>query len=516
MSDCTYVGQLIDRLAGRFGAKTAFADSAGRQVSFAGFAKRYRRLAGALHGLGLEPGARVALLSRNRVETLEVILLGGLGFVSVPLNWRLSARELLEVLRNCGPSAIVADSASADLVGALPGQIESLKHLIALDETPEGWHAYEDLIASGGDVPTHSPQPEDPICLVHTSGTTGLPKGAILTHASVFGNATLAREGYVIGISENDRCLNPLPLFHVGGMWYNVFPSFAVGATNVVMADFSPRDVLSLMASEAITTLAVVPTMLHGLITSPDVALHDRTQLRLITYAASSIPVEVLRRSMATFPGADFSQGYGSTEAGVVTGLRPEDHRRAMSEPAWADRLTSCGRPVPGVEIRLTPVPGLSEGGEIAVRSPGTMRGYWNNKDATGRAVIDGFVHTGDIARRDSDGFYYILDRRNDMIVTGGENVFPREVEDVLFADLDIAEAAVFDLPDDKWVQKVVAAIVLKPGSNCTASEIQGRLHRALAGYKCPKEIFIVETLPKSPAGKVLRKELRRLFVSPS
>ena len=144
------------------------------------------------------------------------------------------------------------------------------------------------------------------------------------------------------------------------------------------------------------------------------------------------------------------------------------------------------------------------------------MRGYWNNKDATGRAVIDGFVHTGDIARRDADGFYYILDRRNDMIVTGGENVFPREVEDVLFAAPDISEAAVFDLPDDKWVQKVVAAIVLKPGSTCTAEEIQGRLHRALAGYKCPKEIFIVEALPKSPAGKVLRKELRRLFHSPS
>jgi acyl-CoA synthetase (AMP-forming)/AMP-acid ligase II len=275
------------------------------------------------------------------------------------------------------------------------------------------------------------------------------------------------------------------------------------------MPQFDPQGVLALMAQHRVTNTHLVPTMIHALLEQPNIGEFDLSELRLMYYAASSMPTETLKRATATF-ACDFAQGYGSTEGGMVTRLTPEDHRKARG--GRDDLLLSCGRRLVGVEVRIAP-PGNSEDetvGEIMVRSPMTMARYWRNPDATAATIQDGWLRTGDLGRIDDEGYLYILDRKSDMIVTGGENVYPREVEDIMLQDADILEVAVFDLPDARWVQKVVAAVV--PRGALDPDALLLRVRQKLAGYKCPKQIFVTDRLPKNAAGKVLRKVLRESY----
>jgi acyl-CoA synthetase (AMP-forming)/AMP-acid ligase II len=275
------------------------------------------------------------------------------------------------------------------------------------------------------------------------------------------------------------------------------------------MPQFDPQGVLELMARHRVTNTHLVPTMIHTLLEQRNLASFDLSALRVMLYAASSMPVETLRRATETF-ACDFIQGYGSTEAGAVTCLNMLDHKRARA--GRNELLLSCGRALGHVDIRLAPPDNAEDDeiGEIMVKSPMTMARYWQNPDATARTIEGGWLRTGDLGRIDDEGYLYILDRKSDMIVTGGENVYPREVEDMLLQDPDIAEVAVFDLPDPRWVQKVVAAVVLR--RDCAPRLILLRAREKLAGYKCPKEIFVTDALPKNAAGKVLRKTLRETY----
>lgn len=506
LQECSLIGDVIARNAAMYSHKPALIDLDGASVTFSEFGRHVGGLTSALRGLGLGKGSRVAIISRNRVEYLEAVCVSASGLIALPLNWRLSPREIAAILEDSNPGAVISSSEFAPMIDDIFSGSHR-PHLICFDGERDGWIAYAGLADGPSrqlDIGLH---PDDTACLVYTSGTTGAPKGAELSHRGLLLNCGRA-VNELLGLTPEDGTLAPMPFFHVGGLWYHLFPSFAAGCTTFVTADFTPADVLRIIAERRITNIHVVPAMLHALISHPDVASLDMSSLRLVFYGASTIPLSVLKGAMTAFASSGFVQGYGSTEAGMVTYLSPEAHRAAVSSPPLGARLLSCGRSFSNVEVRLSE----GEVGEFLVRSPMTMSGYWRNPDATARAISNGWLATGDLGRIDDDGYCYILDRKSDMIVSGGENVYPREVEDVLREHPDVAEVAIFDLPDDRWVQKVATAIVLRAGASGRTEEIVTFARERLAHYKCPKEVFFVEILPRNGAGKVLRKELRIKF----
>lgn len=507
-------GDVLRAGAAAWNGKTAFETLGGKAVSFAQLNRRVNALNHAVAGLGVRKGDRVALLAKNCPEYVEVYGLSKSGLIVVPLNWRLAVGELVKLMGHSAPEVLVVDEHHRVLVEAMRDQLPSVKHFVVLGAARAGWLAYEDLLAAAPDAePAVQAEPDDVLCLIYTSGTTGAPKGVAMTHAGVMGNCAAA--AHELRLTPDDITMAVMPLFHAGGMWYHLFPSFACGTTSLLLSDFEPATILRELEARRITNVHLAPTMIAALLAQPTAATADLGSVKVLFYAASSMPPELLRRAMQTFPRCGFAQGYGSTEAGVVTILRPEDHRRAM-EPGGEHLLSSCGRPYPARSIRLvdnagTEVP-RGAVGEVEVHSADLMRGYWLDEEATARVLKSGWLKTGDLARLDDDGLLYIVDRKNDMVITGGENVFPTEVESVLYRDPDIQEAAVFGIPDRVWVERVVAAVVLRPGSTVTGEELIRRLRSHLAAYKCPKEIFIVDQLPKSAVGKVLRKELRKHY----
>ncbi len=513
MQAATTIAEVFRRNAGVRPHKVAFAMADGRQRTFADLSARVDRLVAALRQAGLLAGDRVAVLAKNRIETIEVYGVSAGGFIPVPLNWRLAPAELAAVLDDSRPAALLFEPGFTVPLESALSRLSFKPMCVAFSDGSDGASDYEKLLA-GADG-TQAPlvgDPNDVACLLYTSGTTGRPKGAQLTHRGLLANCRAAID-QVLHLTDQDVTLAPMPFFHVGGMWYHLFPSFAAGCTTIVLPEFEPGAVFQLIGKHRVTNMHVVPTMIHALLEQPALAQSDLSSLRLIFYAASSIPVELLRRATQALSHCGFVQGYGSTEGGMISALTEDDHRAAM-QPGREHLLLSCGKPIDGVEVSLdTATPDVDGAiGEIRVRSDLTMAGYRQNDAATRAARKDGWLHTGDLGRCDEAGYLYIVDRKSDMIVTGGENVYPREVEDILFDHPAISEAAVFDLPDARWVQKVVAAVVLRPGCNESADDIIAYLKARLASYKCPKQVFIADTLPKSGAGKVLRRVLREQY----
>jgi len=507
------LGDVLRGNAQALAGKTAFETVDGRNVTFNAFNERVNRLCDAVAAQGVRKGSRVAILSKNRPEYLEIYGLAKAGVIVVPLNWRLAPREIAKLIKHSEPELLVVDEGHLPLIEQIQSELPSVKTYVSLGRTPEGWKDYESFLAAGSaEEPTAGVQPEDVLCLIYTSGTTGEPKGVAVTHAGALGNCRTAASEMLEMVPE-DHTLAVMPLFHAGGMWYHLFPSFATGCTTLLLSEFEPGAVLREMEARHITNVHLVPTMIGALLAHPAASSTDLSRVRLLFYAASSMPADLLRRAMLAFPKCGFAQAYGSTEAGVVTVLGPDAHRRAQ-KPEGEHLLASCGRPFTGHEVRLvddsTGVVKNGSVGEIEVRSPDLMKGYWLNDEATRKVLNDGWLKTGDLGYFDSEGFLYIIDRKNDMVVTGGENVFPTEVEGYLFRDPDVLEAAVFGVPDPQWVERVVAAVVLRPGSSVTQEELIARLRGQLAAYKCPKTIYFMPSLPKSAVGKVLRKELRQ------
>jgi acyl-CoA synthetase (AMP-forming)/AMP-acid ligase II len=505
------IGEVYRGNAGRYRDKPAFIMPDGRARSFADLYKRVTRLCNALLARGLKQGDRVGILSRNRIEYVEGYGVSAAGLIALPLNWRLAPRELQIVLENARPAALIVDPSFVPVIEELRAALPFVSHFIDFDDATPGFESYEAMLVEASPGPLDvSVSPEDTACLLYTSGTTGIPKGAELIHRSLLLNCDAAMRE-MFAYTDADVTLAPMPFFHVGGMWYHLFPSFAAGCTTVIMPQFDPAGVLELMARHRVTNTHLVPTMVHTLLEQKNLTSFDLSALRMMFYAASSMPVELLKRATETL-ACDFAQGYGSTEGGAVSCLAPQDHSKARA--GHNDLLLSCGRALSHVDIRLAPPDNSDDDGigEILVKSPMTMARYWQNSQVTARTIEDGWLRTGDLGRMDGQGYLYILDRKSDMIVTGGENVYPREVEDVLLQDPDIAEVAVFDLPDPRWVQKVVAAVVLR--GERAPDLILSRAREKLAGYKCPKEIFVTDALPKNAAGKVLRKTLRETYRS--
>jgi acyl-CoA synthetase (AMP-forming)/AMP-acid ligase II len=512
MKNAMLIGSVTKHMAELYGDKIAFI-SRGNTVSFWQFNRRVNRLCNALGDLGLRKGDTVAFLSRNRVECIEVYCVGKAGLVGMPLNWRLVPAELILLLKDSGTTTIVADEYHAQVVDSLRGELPNLVNFIAMDTPRAGWLSYEDMLAGASESePAILVDPEDPLCLFYTSGTTGLPKGVVLTHGGLIQNAS-EMASLVLLLTPQDLAVTVMPLFHVGGMWYHLFANYLSGCTNVIEEAFEPARTLSALKKYHATNIHLVPTMIGALLNLPGVESESPDHLRLMFYAASSMPEDILRRAMAVFRHSAFIQSYGSTEGGVCTALTAQDHLDAMQVSGRQMLLGSCGRAIGATGLKIIDSDGLEmprgEIGEIAVRSTKIMKGYWNNPKADRDAITDGWFRMGDLAFQDRDGYVFIVGRKHDMIVTGGENVFPHEVENVLFTHPKISEAAVYGVPDPKWVEAVAAAVILKEGCEADAAGIIAFCKERLAGYKCPKVVFFTDSLPKSPAGKILKRKLR-------
>lgn len=510
-------GDLSRTLAHRHGARTAFIDTDGSSLGFDAFDRRVNRLNHALAHRGCVKGDRVAVLAKNCTRYIETYGLAKTGLIVVPLNWRLAQEELARLLIHCQPAVIVADEQHAPVIDALRGVLAQARLFIVMGPARPGWQAYEDVVAEGAE---HEPRPSAPldpadaICLMYTSGTTGTPKGVALSHRGILGNARVSAR-HVLRLGPDDRALAAMPFFHAGGMWYYLHASYAAGCASVILPGFDAQAVLASVEKQAVTHVHLVPTMIDALLASPSLAQTDLRSLRLIFYAASSIPVVLLQRAMAAFGRCGFVQSYGATETGLLTVLDEDEHRAALAD-GKAHLLASCGRPLPGNEIVISDEQGRAlptgQDGEMVARGRYMMLGYWRPAQADATGLCDGAFHTGDMGHADPQGYLYLVDRKQDMIVTGGENVYPSEVEQVLYEHPAVAQAAVFGIPDPVWVEKVVAAVVLKPDRQVTDEELSAHARRHLAAYKCPKRIFIEAQLPVSAVGKIVKKTLKQTF----
>lgn len=511
-------GELFGLLAATWPDKLALETLHGQPRTFMQLHERTNRLSHALVSQGLVKGDRVAIVALNCAEYIEVFGLAKTGAVIAPLNWRLPALELLRLLQHCAATVVVVDQAHRATLETLKDQLPEVRQWILIGEPAPDWLSFEDLVNQGSPSELSTPlQGKDPWCIVYTSGTTGAPKGVTLSHAGVLGNCRTAASE-MLALTAQDRTMAVMPLFHVGGMWYHCFPSIASGCSTLILSQFNPSLVLKELAARRITNVHLVPTMIAALLQQPEAKDTDLSCVRLMFYAASSMPAPLLRTAMSVFSQCGFTQAYGSTEGGVLTVLDQASHVRARSE-SGEHLLLSCGRPMHARQLRIVNDAGkpvaLGAIGEIEVQSPDLMHGYWTDDAATRRVLRGAWLATGDLGYLDGEGFLYIADRKNDMIVTGGENVFPSEVEGHLYAEPDIQEAAVFGVADPKWVERVVAAVVLKPGQAASEVDLIDRLKLKMASYKCPKQIHFVASLPKSAIGKVLRKQLRSEFSAP-
>ena len=454
------------------------------------------------------------MLSLNSDRYLELYLaVGWAGAVIVPLNIRWSQIENEDALRDCRAKLLFVDKAfapiGADLAKAIPGLT-----LIYADDgaAPTGIESYEGLIARSAPIADAMRSRDDLAGIFYTGGTTGRSKGVMLSHGNLMANALNALgEGLW---PSSTTYLHAAPMFHLanGAAMYSVLLS---GGSNVVIQGFSPDGVAAAMQKERVTDVLLVPTMIQMLVDHPTLGNYDLSALKRITYGASVISDAVLMRAMKALPHVEFTQAYGMTELSpIATVLHWKEHigdGRAKGRHRGAGRVTlGCEIKIVDADDRMVPSGTV---GEIAVRGDIVMMGYWERPEETARAVIDGWMHTGDGGYMDADGFVYVVDRVKDMIISGGENVYSAEVENALALHPSVAQCAVIGIPSDRWGEQVHAVVVMKSGAGATPEELMEHCKTLIAGYKCPRSVDIsANPLPLSGAGKVLKRELRRPY----
>lgn len=493
-----------------------FAVQGDRKITYGDARTEINRLANALVQSGLRTGDRIILLSKNSIEyALLYYACSKAGVVPVPLNYRLAPAEWAYIIDDAGASIVVAAEEYVGAIDGIRGELRNVQRYIAINAgSPEGWTDYLDWIdGQPATAPGRARESTDgdDVYQMYTSGTTGHPKGAVITHGAV--TAQLQQVTMLLRMDPGERGLIVVPMYHAAGA-VSTFVTNYWGGTLYIQADFNPAEVVRALDEERVATSTLVPAMIQALLVYvPDVAKREYRKLRQITYGASPIAEETLRRAMDVFK-CDFAQAYGMTETtAVLTYLFPDDHRRAVHEPGL---LLSAGRPVVGTEVRVvdeddTPLPNGTVG-EIIARGPQLMRCYWNLADESTHALRGGWMHTGDAGTMDDEGYIYIQDRVKDMIVSGGENVYPRVVEDALFQHPAVADVAVIGVPHEQWGETVKAIVVLKEGTTATEEELIEFCRGRLGGFERPRSVDFVPVLPRNPSGKVLKRELREPF----
>ncbi|WGH78639.1 class I adenylate-forming enzyme family protein [Jannaschia ovalis] len=483
-----------------------------RSMRFAEWNDRACRLANALLSLGLSKGDRVAVLAYNRVEWAEIYAaVAKAGLVTVPVNFRLTAPEARFICEDCAVSALIAEEALASVADPLRDGLD-IAHFIRIGGEARGWHGYEALIADASDTePDSDVSPGDPWCLMYTSGTTGNPKGAIRSHG---GMAMLAMMTEIeLGLSRKDDALLVMPMCHANSL--NFFTAFLyIGAAVTIFsrASFDAELCLEAFGEMGVTFSSLVPTHYAMMLDVPEAKREAGDFGRVEKLMVSSAParVETKRAVMEMFPNSGLFELYGSTEAGWVTFLHPDEQ---------FDHLGTVGREVVGsAPVRLLDENGeeVADGeiGELYSSSPYAFEGYWNLPDKTAEAFRGAYLSVGDMALRDADGFIRLIDRKKNMIISGGENVYPTEVEAVLGQHPDIKDVAVVGLADDKWGERVAAAVVRRDGSDLTGEALIEWTRERLAGFKRPRQVIFLtaDAMPRNTTGKILHRVLRDML----
>ena len=477
----------------------------GERYTYAQLADRARRVAAAwIHKCGFRPGDRVGLLSHNRVEFVDAFFATGMsGVVLVPLGTRLTPHELEFIIRDAGLSGFIYDGAFAETVRALRSRVP-IRHWIALDEPAHAGDLRLSDLTTKADGPLSRPAAADLCCLLYTSGTTGQPKGVMVPHRMVVWNGYNTAVGWQL--REDDVSPVFTPLYHAGGLGAFLVPIFTIGGTIVLHAGFDTAEVWRTIEREGCTVVLGVPTIYKLLMEAPEFGRVDLSRVRALMCGGAPLPLYVIEAYQRR--GVVFKQGYGLTEVGVnCFAMTIEDSvrkRGSIGKPLMfteAALVLDDGRPAPAGEV-----------GELWLRGPHVCAGYWNNPDATASALdADGWFHTGDLARRDDEGFFYIAGRKKDMLISGGVNIYPAEIEAELLLHPAVRDAAVVGVPDDTWGEAPVAVVVLRQPGEATGDELGSFLQRTMARYKVPRRWVFVEALPRTPYGKVVKARMREL-----
>jgi long-chain acyl-CoA synthetase len=482
------------------------------RITFAEFNARVNSLIQALHSMGVNKGDVIGVLSWNCLEYMDVIgaAMKG-GFIISPFNPRLQAEELDYIINYSEASTLFVGPELVEVTQQLHPRLSRVRNFISFEGSVPDMMCHRDLLAANpGEEPEIQVKEDDPLCIIYTSGTTGVPRGALYNQRRFIEDARTMVIN--MGLQPGDKHVQISPIFHIAGSTH--FRAFLyVGGCNVIMKFFDPTATLQTIQDERATHMSFVPTHLTAMLNLPDVNKYDISSMKIMWYGASSMPLEVLKKGMKTL-GPIFAEGYGQSESGpAISHLSKEDHNVLDKPEEEQKKLMSTGRPDIGVQVRIVDdndndvKPG--EVGEIIVKSKHIMLEYWRKPEDTNGVIIDGWLHTRDLGYYDEKGYIYIADRKQDMIISGGENIYPREVEEVLYQHPSVSEAAIIGVPDSYWVEKVHAVVVLKEGASLDGDELMDFCKQRIARYKAPKSVEFVDSLPKNAAGKILKKELR-------
>ena len=493
-----------------------FAEMGAIRLNYGEANKRANQLAHGLVALGLAKGDHFAYLSKNSIDMILIYYAASkVGIIPVPLNYRLAPPEWLHIISNAESRLLFAEEEFVAGINSIRDELDDETTYIGLGrESSEGWLDYDAWIGSqADDNPDVDIDASDQLYQMYTSGTTGLPKGAMLSQSSV--DADVRMMSVLLNKSvDEERSLVVAPMYHAAAM-IGLMVSISKGDCLVVHREFNPAEVIRSLSEDRITSALLVPVMIQAcLVGVSDVEKRTYPQLHSLAYGASPIAEEVLRAAMRIFD-CDFYQGFGMTETtAVASGLTAADHRLAVGEKPQL--LLSAGRPLMGTRMKIVDENGneVTHGtvGEILIKGPQVMMGYWNMPEATAQAIKDGWLHSGDAGKIDEDGYLYIQDRIKDMVVSGGENIYPREIENVLFEHSAIADVAVIGIPSEQWGESLLAFVVQKPGESTTADDVIEFCRQKLAGYKIPRQIEFIDELPRNASGKVLKKDLREPY----
>ncbi|MEO5597305.1 MAG: long-chain-fatty-acid--CoA ligase [Novosphingobium sp.] len=490
----------------------------GATITFGALLERAQVLGHALLTAGLLAGDRAAMLAMNRAESVDFYSACELtGIIAVPVNFRLAAPETSWILNDVAPVVLLFEAQYAPLLETIRADLPPALRYVCLDADgrPDWAENYADFVATGRAEPLpEMPRAADPLCIVYTSGTTGRPKGVIRSHGADAAQAQA--NSYELALTPDDRYLVMMPMFHVGARGQQIAAHWR-GAALVLHRGFDAGAVLAAIEEHRITVTHMAPTLLHDLFEHPDFAHRDLSSLKTVYYAAAPMPLDLLRKGLARL-GKVFVNGYGATEIYGIT-LHKHDHVLEGPEHLIA-RLKSVGQPAINTEARIVdeagkPVPPGTIG-EIAMRGGACMTGYWNNHAATAQAMRGGWYHTGDMAYADENNFIFLVDRKKDMIISGGENIYSREVENALSEHPAVSEVAVIGVPDPRWGESVRALVVLREGHVPDAGAIIEHCKEKIARYKAPKSVLFVPDLDRLANGKTDKIALRRRYGQPN
>ena len=503
------LGFLLNRAALWYQVNTAVLHR-GEAFTYREINQNSDRLANGLLKLGLKKGDRLVIVASDCTQYIEAdFAIYKSGLIRVAINPRLSLKEIEFISKNAEASAILFTDDMTESINRIRPQLSDVKHFICLTGNVEGCVSYQDLIKDSMDVPPDIEVNEDDTAMLfYTGGTTGTPKGAILTHRAVKVVALNFITAYAI--TQQDVFLSSATIAHATG--FRIMASYLGGAKYIMQDKFDPKLVMETVEEEKVTILSTVPTTLIRLCNYPEINSYDFRSLRMVTFGAAPIAVDKLKQAIRVF-GPRLANVYGQAEAPCTIAYLSPREIVLNGEKKAEKRLASVGRPFLNVEVRVVGNDGKDvkpgEIGEITVRSEHVMKGYWQKPEATAEALKDGWLHTGDLGMMDEDGYVFLIDRKKDIIISGGYNIYAREVEEVLNNHEAVAEAAVFGIPDPEWGESVKAVVALKPGVQATENELTEFCRKSLASYKKPKSIDFLSELPKSSLGKIAKKELK-------